>query len=98
MSRNLNFPFFPIPPTQYTPQYFAEIVRAFSLYMEQIQNPGEGRHTQLVITALQTDDSGLEPGTLFSHDGFVRIPLIDRPYVRGLVGTGNVGTVTVATT
>ena len=98
MSRNLPLPFFPIPPNQYTPQYFAEIVRAFSLYMEQIQNPGEGRHTQLVITALQTDDSGLEPGTLFSHDGFVRIPLIDRPYVRGQVGTSEVGSVTVVTT
>ena len=50
MSRNLPLPFFPIPPNQYTPQYFAEIVRAFSLYMEQIQNPGEGRHTKLVLT------------------------------------------------
>ncbi len=98
MSRNLPLPFFPIPPNQYTPQYFAEIVRAFSLYMEQIQNPGEGRHTDLVLTGLPTDDSGLEDGGLFSHDGFVRIPLANRPHVRGSIGTGNVGSVTVVTT
>ena len=98
MSRNLPLPYFPIPPDQYTQRYFAELVRAFSLYIEGMQNPGEGRNTQLVITNLQTDDSGLELGSLFSHDGFVRIPLIDRPYVRGQVGTSEVGSVTVVTT
>ena len=43
-------------------------------------------------------DSGLEDGGLFSHDGFVKIPLVDRPHVRGSGGTGNVGSVTVVTT
>jgi len=97
MSRNLVRPFFPIPPGQYTQQYFAELVRSFSTYLEQMQNPGEGRHTQLVLTNLQTDDSGLETGALFQQDGFVKITLVDTPHVRGQQATGAVGNVTVTT-
>ena len=97
MSRNLVLPFFPVAPQQYEQQYFAEVVRAFSVYLEQMQNPGEGRNTQLVLTNLQTDDSGLETGALFQQDGFVKITLINTPHVRGSAGTGAVGTVTVTT-
>jgi len=78
-------------------QYFAEIVRSFSTYLEQMQNPGEGRHNRLVLTNLQTDDSGLETGALFQQDGFVKITQIDTPHVRGSLATGSVGTVTVTT-
>jgi hypothetical protein len=77
--------------------YFAEVVRAFSVYLEQMQNPGEGRNTFMVLTNLQTDDSGLETGALFQQDGFVKITLINTPHVRGSAGTGAVGTVTVTT-
>jgi hypothetical protein len=97
MSRNLVLPFFPVAPQQYDQQYFAEVVRAFSVYLEQMQNPGEGRNTQLVLTNLQTDDSGLETGALFQQDGFVKITLINTPHVRGSAGTGAVGSVTVTT-
>ena len=97
MSRNLVLPYFPVAPQQYDQPYFAEVVRAFSVYLEQMQNPGEGRNTQLVLTNLQTDDSGLETGALFQQDGFVKITLINTPHVRGSAGTGAVGTVTVTT-
>lgn len=98
MSRNLVLPFFPIAPEEYDQRYFSEVVRAFSVYLEQMQNPGEGRNTQLVLTNLQTDDSGLETGALFQQDGFVKIALINTPHVRGSSGTGGVGSVTVTTT
>jgi len=65
MSRNLILPFFPVPPEQYDQQYMEEIVRSFSTYLTQMQNPGEGRHTELVLTNLQTHDQGLEVGALF---------------------------------
>ena len=97
MSRNLVLPFFPVAPQQYEQPYFAEVVRAFSVYLEQMQNPGEGRNTQLVLTNLQTDDSGLETGALFQQDGFVKITLINTPHVRGSAGTCAVGSVTVTT-
>jgi len=97
MSRNLVRPYFPIPPQEYNQVYFAEVVRSFSTYLEQMQNPGEGRNTQLVLTNLQTDDSGLETGALFQQDGFVKIALADMPHVRGSSATGGVGSVTVST-
>lgn len=98
MSRRLTRPYFPIPPVGYDQRYFAEVIRAFSLFLEQVQNPGDVRATELTLTNLPTDDSGLEAGALFQHDGAVRVPLTNRPYVRGSGGTGTVGTVTVATT
>ena len=98
MSRNLVLPFFPIAPAQYDPQYLAEVVRSFAIYLEQMQNPGEGRNTFMVLTNLQTDDSGLETGALFQQAGFVKITLINTPHVRGSAGTGEIGTVTVSTT
>jgi hypothetical protein len=97
MSRNLVRPFFPIPPAEYQRAYFAEIIRSFSTYLEQTQNPGEGRHTFLVLTNLQTDDVGLETGALFQQAGFVKISLTNTPHVRGSSATGQVGTVTVST-
>lgn len=96
MSRNLVLPFFPLPPAEYDQVYLNEIVRSFSVYLQQIQNPGEGRNTNIVLTNLQTDDSGLEVGALFQQAGFVKIALINTPHVRGQFATGSVGSVTVA--
>jgi hypothetical protein len=95
MSRRLSRPFFPIPPPQYMQNYFAELVRSFSVYLDQMQNPGDIRGTQLTLTELQTDDSGLETGALFQHNGFVKIAQLDAASVRGSGGTGQAGQVTV---
>ena len=65
MSRNLVRPFFPIPPQEYDQTYFDEVIRSFAVYLDQMQNPGEGRNTALVLTNLQNDDQGLEVGSLF---------------------------------
>jgi hypothetical protein len=98
MSRNLVLPFLPVPPNEYQQQYFAEVVRAISVYMQNQQNPGEGRHTAMVLTNLQTNDQGLETGALFEQDGFVKIAKANTPHVGGLTATGAVGSVTVSTT
>jgi hypothetical protein len=98
MSRNLVRPFFPVPPSDYQQQYFAEVVRSFSNYIQQMQNPGEGRNTFIVLTDLQTDDVGLETGALFQQDGTVKITLANKPHARGSAATGYVGSVTVSTT
>lgn len=95
MSRNLSIPYFPNAPQSYNQQYAAEVVRAFSLYVQQVQNPGEGRNTFSVFTNLQTDDSGLELGAIFNHEGYVKIAEINTPHLRGSAGTGQVGAVTV---
>ena len=101
MSRNLVLPFFPVPPQEYDQEYMAEIVRSFTVYLTQIQNPGEGRHTGLNLTNLQTDDQGLEVGELFNYRdasgmmGYVKITLADTPNLRGNTATGGVGAATV---
>jgi len=98
MSRNLVRPYFPIPPGEYQQPYFAEIIRAFSNHLSQMQNPGEGRNTGMVFTNLQTDDVGLEPGAVFQQDGILKISLLDQPNVRGNSSTTSVGSVTVTIT
>jgi hypothetical protein len=97
MSRNLARPYFGIPPVQYQQQYFSEVIRSFSVFLEQSQNPGEGRNTTIVLTNLQEDDYQLEIGTLFQQDGFVKITRQGAPHVRGSTATGAVGSVTVVT-
>jgi len=98
MSRNLVRPFFPVPPDQYSRQYFTELVRSFSVYLEQSQNPGQGRNTFIVLTELQNNDYGLETGALFEQDGFVKITKTNTPHVVGSGASGSVGSVTVSTT
>ena len=95
MSRNLTLPFFPVPPEQYERQYFAELVRSYSNYLQQIQNAGEGRNTFTVFTNLQTDDSGLETGAVFNHGGYLKVAELNTPHARGSSATGGVGEVTV---
>ena len=98
MSRNLVRPYFGIPPSSYDQAYFSELVRSFSVFLQQIQNPGEGRNTTLVLTNLPTDDFGLETGALFQQAGFVKVSLINTPHVRGVSGASGVGAVGVITT
>jgi|TARA_R110000803_G_scaffold75266_2_gene139622 hypothetical protein len=103
MSRKLTLPFFPSPPQEYDPQYMSEVVRAFSTYLTQMQNPGEGRNTDLVLTNLQKHDQGLEIGSLFEYRdvsgmmGNIKIATVDKTHILGLEATGSVGSVTVTT-
>jgi hypothetical protein len=98
MSRRLTRPLFPLPPTQYNQSYFAQLVQSFALFLEQVQNPGDARHTTMTITNLQSNDQGLAPGALFQQEGFVKIAQANTPHVAGLTATTSVGSVTVTTT
>jgi hypothetical protein len=94
-SRNIPLPYFPTPPKEYDQRFFAEFLRAFSLYMQAASNPGEGRATFMVLTNLQFDDQGLEPGGVFQQGGFLRISVLNEPHLRGNTLTASVGTVSV---
>ena len=97
-SRRLVRPYFPIPPRDYDQAYLNEVIRAFSVFIQQIQNPGDARHTELTLTGLQSNDQGLEVGALFEVDGFVKISRSFNPHVGGVGATGSTGSVTVTTT
>ena len=97
MSRNLAPPSFPIPPKEYDQRFFHEFLRAFSQYQYQVQNPGEGRNTFIVLTDIQDNDIGLEPGTVFRDGNYIlRISALNRAYAVGLQATGGVGQITKA--
>jgi hypothetical protein len=101
VSRNLVKPFFPIAPEAYDRDYMEQVVRSFSVYIEQIQNPGANRGTGIVLTALQTDDQGLEVGEVFQYRdaagvmGQLKVTVANQPNLGGNVSTGGVGSVTV---
>ena len=72
MARLLPPPQFPIAPREYTQEYADSIVRTFSIFIQQFLSPGEGRNTNLTLTALQENDFNLETGALIQQDGFVK--------------------------
>jgi len=99
MSRNLTLPFFPKAPQEYDRNYMEQVVLSFSLYLEQMQNLGQGRNTRLVLTDLPLSDQGLEVGSLFQYrdasGAFVKITVADQTNLLGLSANGNSGGVTV---
>lgn len=97
MSRNIPGPLFPVPPKEYDQRYMAELTRVFALYQQQIQNPGQGRNTTVVLTNLQSNDQGLEPGTVFADGNhFLKVTVANVANVGGLVAVGGVGQITKA--
>lgn len=94
-SRKVTLPQFPVAPGTYDPAYMAEVVRAFSVFLQQMQNPGDMRGTTLTLTNLQYHDQSLETGALFEHGGYVKITQANIPHPAGTSGTGQVGSVSV---
>jgi len=95
-TRQVPAPLFPYPPTEYQQQYFADIVRAFGVFVEQERNPGEARATKMTMTALPSDfDVSLETGALFEVDGFVKISKLNAPHPQGNGSTTTLGSVSV---
>ena len=73
MSRQLVPPTFALPPEEYDPQYFSEMVRSLSQLVTQLQNPGELRGTKITLTDLPTSDTGVEVGALFNDNGTIKV-------------------------
>ena len=73
MSRHLVPPTFALPPDEYDPQYFNDMVRSLSQLVTQLQNPGELRATKITLTDLPTSDTGLEVGALFNDNGTIKV-------------------------
>jgi len=63
-------PFFPTPPDQYNRQYMAQLVRAFSVFVQQVNNPGDAIFTTLRLTALPVyaNNAGAVAGGLIAGD------------------------------
>ncbi len=66
-------PRLPEAPTEYSPQYMPDLLRALELFIAQERNPGEMRGTKITLTNLPTSASGLEVGALYNDSGTVKI-------------------------
>lgn len=97
MASVVAFPRLPTPPGEINSVYIADLVRALEFFMLLVQNPGESRSTTQVLTNAQAgNDVGLEAGTFYIVDSYVRITLLNVSACAGSTGTGQIGTVTVA--
>lgn len=52
MASNAPVPYFPAPPSEYNRQYMAQVVRAFAVFAQQTNNPGDAIFTTLRLTTL----------------------------------------------
>ena len=95
-SRNLASPRLPLPIGDVDQTYIVDLVRALDFFIQQSDNPGEGRNTKLVFTDMPTSDVGLEAGTLYRFGNDVKISLINIAGVDGSSGTATLGNVTVS--
>jgi hypothetical protein len=49
MPSNAPAPFFPTPPENYNRQYMAQLIRAFSVFVQQVNNPGDAIFTTVTL-------------------------------------------------
>ena len=95
-SRSVASPRLPLPIGDIDQAYIIDLVRVLDLFIQQSDNPGEGRNTKVVFTAMPTSDVGLEAGTLYRIGNDVKISLLNIAGVDGVSVTNSVGTVTVS--
>ena len=89
-------PRLPQPNGQLSIEYMYDLVSVLDVFIQQQNNPGEGRNTKIVFTALPTSDVGLEAGTLYRIGNDVKVSLLNIAGVNGNSGTASVGSVTVS--
>ena len=97
MSRGLVQPLFPNAPSDYNAEYMAEVTRSFSVFLQQVNNPGPWQASALTLPNLQTDNYNLPLGGVFQYGDELRITVANMPYLRGSQAAGAVGNVTVTT-
>ena len=95
MDQRVQFPTFPLPGPEYSQRYMADLINALNRLVVAVRAPGEGRQTTVVLTNLQSNDQGLEAGTIFQVNGNLVVSVLDTVYLAGNSATASVGTVAV---
>ena len=70
MSNQVSLPYFPTAPQDYDQRYMTEVVRSFSVYLQQAQNPGTAVFNTLNLLNLpvHTDNAAAVTGGLAIND------------------------------
>ena len=91
MTTNVPVPFFAAPPQTYDQAYFAQLTRAFSVFAQQVSNPGPVNATSLTLS---TSGAPSDSGTLTWSDT-LGYPLVTKDGVQRQVvladGEANLG-------
>tara|TARA_B100000925_G_C21896531_1_gene425232 strand:- start:148 stop:399 length:252 start_codon:yes stop_codon:yes gene_type:complete len=70
MSNQVSLPYFPTAPQDYDQRYMTEVVRSFSVYLQQAQNPGTAVFNTLNLLNLpvHADNAAAVTGGLAIND------------------------------
>lgn len=70
MSNQITLPYFPTAPQDYDQRYMTEVVRSFSIYLQQAQNPGTAVFNTLNLLNLPVyaDNASAVSGGLAVND------------------------------
>jgi|TARA_X000001388_G_scaffold64286_1_gene50461 hypothetical protein len=68
-------PRLPEPPEEYTKRYMNDLLRSLQFFIEQQNQDGSLRGTNLTLTDLPTSELGLETGALYNDSGTVKVKL-----------------------
>lgn len=70
---NQGLPPLPLPPPQYTPQYFSQLIRSLTTAFAALRNPGPIQGTTLNLSQLPTSTVGLRDGDIWNDAGVLKI-------------------------
>ena len=90
-------PRLPTTPSEYSPVFMADLVKAIELFIQQERTAGDQRGTKIVLTNMPTSDTGLEAGTLYRIGNSVKISLLDMAVPDPATAIAELGSVSVIT-
>lgn len=89
-------PVLPLPPLNERNAYLNQLVRTITQALQTLDNPGELRGTELVLTHIPTSGVGLPVGSVYTDDtGHLFIVRANIALLSGASVTASMGTVTV---
>lgn len=66
-------PSLPLPPTEYTPQYFDQLVRSLNTYFRQVGSTTPIVVDSITLNNLPTSATGLAVGSVWNDAGTLKI-------------------------
>jgi hypothetical protein len=66
-------PNFPLPPAEYTPQYFDQLVRSLNAYFRQVGSTTPIVVDSITLNNLPTSATGLPAGSVWNDAGTLKI-------------------------
>ena len=93
--RSFRAPPLPLPPDEYDPSYFNQLLNILSLYFKQLDSQNPLNIEGLILTNLTESPFGLPPFSLYREGRDVKILLPQDSPVFGVSSIVSIGSVTV---